>query len=99
MLKNPLVLSLLGGVVLYFCRIPVPQFLRTPMGAIAGSWPLEEAAVRALLSGADLVMVCHDPEQIRRVHSAIARAIQAGKLPQDQVDESLYRILKAKGTL
>ena len=35
-LKNPLVLSLLGGVVLYFCRIPVPQFLRTPMGAIAG---------------------------------------------------------------
>ena len=35
-LKNPLVLSLLGGVVIYFCRIPVPQFLRTPMGAIAG---------------------------------------------------------------
>ena len=35
-LKNPLVLSLLGGVVLYFCRIPVPQILRTPMGAIAG---------------------------------------------------------------
>lgn len=69
------------------------------MGAIAGSWPLEEAAVRALLSGADLVMVCHDPEQIRRVHAAIVRAIQAGKLPQDQVDESLYRILKAKGTL
>lgn len=69
------------------------------MGAIAGSWPLEEAAVRALLSGADLVMVCHDPEQIRRVHAAIARAIQAGKLPQDQVDKSLYRILKAKGTL
>ena len=35
-LKNPLVLSLLGGVMIYFCRIPVPQFLRTPMGAIAG---------------------------------------------------------------
>lgn len=33
-LKNPLVLSLLGGVVLYFCRIPVPQFLRTPMGPL-----------------------------------------------------------------
>jgi len=46
-----------------------------------------------------LVMVCHDPEQIRQVHAAIARAIQAGKLPQDQVDTSLYRILKAKGTL
>ena len=44
-------------------------------------------------------MVCHDPEQIRRVHAAIARAVQAGKLPQDQVDKSLYRILKAKGTL
>lgn len=31
-LKNPLVLSLLGGVMIYFCRIPVPQFLRTPWG-------------------------------------------------------------------
>lgn len=33
-LKNPLVLSLLGGVMIYFCRIPVPQFLRTPMGPL-----------------------------------------------------------------
>lgn len=69
------------------------------MGAIAGSWPLEEAAVRALLAGADLVMVCHGPEQIRQVHTAIARAIREGKLPQDQVDRSLYRIFKAKETL
>ena len=69
------------------------------MGAIAGRWPLEEAAVRALQAGADLVMVCHGPEKIRQVHSAIARAIREGQLPQDQVDRSLYRILQAKERL
>lgn len=69
------------------------------MGAIAGSWPLEEAAVRALLAGADQVMVCHDPEAIRKVHQAIAAAIREGKLPKDQVDRSLYRILKTKESL
>lgn len=69
------------------------------MGAIAGSWPLEEAAVRALGAGADQVMVCHDPEAIRKVHQAIAAAIREGKLPKDQVDRSLYRILKTKESL
>ena len=54
------------------------------MGAIAGSWPLEEAAVRALGAGADQVMVCPDPEAIRKVHKAIAAAIREGKLPKDQ---------------
>ena len=44
-------------------------------------------------------MVCHDPESIRKVHKAIAAAIREGKLPKDQVDRSLYRILKTKESL
>ena len=54
-LKNPLVLSLLGGVMIYFCRIPVPQFLRTPMWAIAGmNAPLAMIVLGVYLARTDL---------------------------------------------
>lgn len=61
-LKNPLVLSLLGGVVLYFCRIPVPQFLRTPMGAIAGmNAPLAMIVLGVYLARTDLKSIFTRP--------------------------------------
>ena len=61
-LKNPLVLSLLGGVVLYFCRIPVPQFLRTPMGAIAGmNAPLAMIVLGVYLARTDLKAIFTRP--------------------------------------
>ena len=61
-LKNPLVLSLLGGVVIYFCRIPVPQFLRTPMGAIAGmNAPLAMIVLGVYLARTDLKAIFTRP--------------------------------------
>ena len=69
------------------------------MGAIASQYPLEEAAVQAVRAGADLVMVCHGPETIRRVHGALAKAIREGTLPREQVDAALYRILRTKEAL
>ena len=62
MLKNPLVLSLLGGVIVYFCRIPVPQFLRTPMGAIAGmNAPLAMIVLGVYLARTDLKAIFTRP--------------------------------------
>ena len=61
-LKNPLVLSLLGGVIVYFCRIPVPQFLRTPMGAIAGmNAPLAMIVLGVYLARTDLKAIFTRP--------------------------------------
>lgn len=54
-LKNPLVLSLLAGVLIYFCRIPVPQFLYTPMASIAGmNAPLAMIVLGVYLAQTDL---------------------------------------------
>ena len=61
-LKNPLVLSLLGGVMIYFCRIPVPQFLHTPMGAIAGmNAPLAMIVLGVYLARTDLKAIFTRP--------------------------------------
>ena len=65
-LKNPLVLSLLGGVMIYFCRIPVPQFLRTPMGAIAGmNAPLAMIVLGVYLARTDLKAIFTRPPALR----------------------------------
>ena len=65
-LKNPLVLSLLGGVMIYFCRIPVPQILRTPMGAIAGmNAPLAMIVLGVYLARTDLKAIFYPPPALR----------------------------------
>lgn len=54
-LKNPLVLSLLAGVVVYFCCIPVPQMVRTPMNAISAmNAPLAMIVLGVYLAQTDL---------------------------------------------
>ena len=65
------------------------------MGAIASQYPLEEAAVQAVRAGADLVMVCHGPETIRRSMGPWPKPSE-GTLPREQVDAALYRILRTK---
>ena len=61
-LKNPLVLSLLAGVVIYFCRVPVPQFFRSPMVAIAGmNAPLAMIVLGVYLAQTDLKAIFTRP--------------------------------------
>ena len=85
-LKNTLVLSLLGGVMIYFCRIPVPQFLRTPMGAIAGmNAPLAMIVLGVYLARTDLKAIftrprLYDLSAERQHHRGICPAAGAGFL-------------------
>ena len=61
-MKNPLVLSLLAGVVIYFCRVPVPQFFRSPMAAIAGmNAPLAMIVLGVYLAQTDLKAIFTRP--------------------------------------
>src|ERR671939_1205344 len=48
------------------------------MGAIAKHCEIEEAALRAVLAGEDMILVCARPDIIRRAYDALLRAAHAG---------------------
>lgn len=63
------------------------------MQAITAMVTPGEAAVRALTSGADLVI---DSPDDRAAFSAVKAAVEHGALPRAQVDASVRRVLRAK---
>ena len=66
------------------------------MGAVVNNYDLGEAAVEPLKAGSDIILVCHDYEKEVRVIEAIKKAVETGKITEERVDESLYRILSLK---
>jgi beta-N-acetylhexosaminidase len=62
------------------------------MHAIAGRYGVGNAAVRALLAGADMVMALGTPETQDETLNAIAAALAEGSLPQAGVDQRLARL-------
>ncbi|MGW8391062.1 glycoside hydrolase family 3 protein [Pseudoduganella sp. HUAS MS19] len=62
------------------------------MHAIAGRYGVGNAAVRALLAGADMVMALGTTETQNETLDAIAAALADGSLPQAAVDERLARL-------
>ncbi|MFW5973314.1 MAG: glycoside hydrolase family 3 N-terminal domain-containing protein, partial [Bacteroidota bacterium] len=63
------------------------------MRAITGSFSPGEAAVRALVAGADMLMM---PTDIHAAHAAVLEAVEEGRLTEDRIDESVRRILQTK---
>ena len=66
------------------------------MRGVAARWGAPEAAVLAVLAGADLLLCCHEWETQRAIHAALLSAIHMGRLPEARIDESLARIAAAK---
>jgi len=62
------------------------------MHAIAGRYGVGNAAVRALVAGADMVMALGTPETQDETLNAIAAALADGSLAQSAVDERLARL-------
>lgn len=62
------------------------------MHALSGHTP-EEATVRAVLAGADVVIF---PRSVEASVRALKEAVAAGRLPETRLDESVRRILRAK---
>ncbi|WP_374583743.1 glycoside hydrolase family 3 N-terminal domain-containing protein [Pseudoduganella sp.] len=62
------------------------------MHAIAGRYGVGNAAVRALVAGADMVMALGTTETQNETLDAIAAALADGSLPQAAVDERLARL-------
>lgn len=67
------------------------------MKAIAGRF--EDAAARAVEAGADFVMISHTAEAQEAAFESIVKFIEAGRITEAQIDESVARIAAAKKNL
>jgi beta-N-acetylhexosaminidase len=66
------------------------------MGAIAEHYVLEEAAVQAVLAGNDLLLAVEAERDTERMHAALLRAVEEGRIPLQRIDEAVRRILRLK---
>ena len=66
------------------------------MRGVADRWGAPEAAVLAVLAGADILLCCHEWEAQRSIHAALTAAVRTGRLTESRLDQSLTRIAAAK---
>ena len=66
------------------------------MGALAQTWGVGEAAVLAVEAGCDLLLGCHELDNLTAARSALLEAVDTGRISMERLDESVYRILSLK---
>ena len=66
------------------------------MAAVARLFPRGEAAVRAVLAGADVILM---PNDVKQAIDAIVLAIDEERLTEGRIDESVRRLLRLKEDL
>jgi beta-N-acetylhexosaminidase len=66
------------------------------MGGVTRNFSPQDAAVRAVKAGVDMVLLPPDP---RGVIDALVAAVQTGEISQPRIDESVKRILALKARL
>ncbi|MEW6228363.1 MAG: glycoside hydrolase family 3 N-terminal domain-containing protein, partial [Bacillota bacterium] len=66
------------------------------MKAIKDNFGPGEAAARAIRAGADIVLMCHTLAVQKQAIEAVLAAVERGAISQQQIDESVRRILSAK---
>ncbi len=66
------------------------------MAAVTRLFPRGEAAVRAVLAGADVILM---PNDVKQAIDAIVSAIDEGRLTEGRIDESVRRLLRLKEDL
>ena len=66
------------------------------MGAIVQTYSSGEAAVKAVAAGADMILM---PEDLKSAWEGILEAVESGTIPEERIDASVRRILRAKLTM
>ncbi len=66
------------------------------MQGVIDKYGAGEAAVRAIVAGADMVMVLWFPEKKKEVQQAITDAVKSGRIPQARLDQAVRRVLEHK---
>lgn len=67
------------------------------MKGVAQGWGTAEAAVLAVLAGADLLLCCHTWQTQRAIQQALVHAVETGRLPLTRIEDANRRITAAKG--
>src|SRR5678809_203376 len=62
------------------------------MGAIARHYEIEDAVVRAFNAGEDMLLICADPDKIRRGYRSLLNAARNGRITPARLRASLKRI-------
>lgn len=66
------------------------------MGAIANTYGMGEAAVKAVEAGCDMALVCHGLDNAKAAYNALLFAVEDGTLTRQRLEESARRILTLK---
>lgn len=67
------------------------------MGAILKNYNVGDAAVKSVAAGSDIILVCHGFDKQQEAIDALRAAVNVGVIPEERINESVYRILKLKG--
>ncbi len=63
------------------------------MNTISGSWSPADSAVMAVEAGVDIILI---PTDLNASVNAIASAVESGRIAEERINESVYRILLEK---
>ena len=66
------------------------------MNGLRSRSSLEEAAVRFILAGGDMILCGANHSYQRSILKGLTAAVSDGTIPQERLDESVVRILAAK---
>ncbi|WP_059103018.1 beta-N-acetylhexosaminidase [Shouchella shacheensis] len=66
------------------------------MAAIVDNFGAEEAAVKSIQAGTDIVLVSHRLDRQKASIEAVKEAVASGDISKERIDASVERILKAK---
>lgn len=66
------------------------------MAAITKHYRIEEAAVRSIIAGTDVIMVCHGYDRQAKAVEAVKSSVESGIIDEERIDASVVRILKLK---
>lgn len=66
------------------------------MGAIDNHFGTEEATVRAIQAGADLILIGHSLAKQEKALGAVKQAVNEGVISEQRIDESVRRVLQLK---
>lgn len=66
------------------------------MGAVVENYSLGNACVLAVNAGCDMLLICHEYENVDKALTALKKAVGSGKITMDRLNEAVTRILKLK---
>lgn len=66
------------------------------MRAITNNFDIGDAAVRSVIAGSDIILVCHGYDKQKAAMDAVKTAVETGTIDMDSIDRSVSRILRLK---